>query len=307
MDQLQGIVPQMPALSVTHRTKIHVISPSGVIEPAWIDRAVEVLENRGFVVTVGAFAKAAYGRYAGTPEQRLSDLQQALDSRDIDVILCSRGGYGLSQIIDKADFTLFNQHPKWIAGFSDITVMHNAVARLGFPGIHAMMTRGISSLKDGNDDVEQFLRVLQGEMPQYRFDANPNNRRGEAFAPVVGGNLSVLMALRGTPFDLDIRNKILFIEDVGEQWYHIDRMLQNWRMSGALAELSGLIAGQFSDCPDDPSMMCSPEEMILSVCKGYSFPVCFHFPAGHDSPNMPLLFGCKARLEVGETHVILQY
>ncbi len=286
--------------------RIHIISPSGVIDSLWICRATEVLASRGFRVTAGDFSKASYGRFAGTTQQRLYDLQQALDNRDIDVILCSRGGYGLSQIIDKADFTIFCQHPKWIAGFSDITVLLNAVARMGIPGMHAMMTRGLSTAPANSTDIAMFFRLLSGEVPDYRFDAHPQNRTGEAEAIVAGGNLSVLMALRGTPFDLDLKNKILFIEEIGEQWYYIDRMLQNWRMSGVLAHISGLIVGQFTNCPDDPTMMCSIEEMILNVCEGYSFPVCFHFPAGHDTPNFPLLFGCKAKLEVGE-YVRLKY
>jgi muramoyltetrapeptide carboxypeptidase len=306
MDQLQGMMLRMPDLKKVG-VRIHIISPSGVIDPAWVDRATETLAGRGFIVSEGNFARVSYGRFAGTIMQRLSDLQHALDSPDIDVILCSRGGYGLSQVIDKADFSVFGRFPKWIAGFSDITVLHNAVARLGIPGMHAMMSRGLASAPADNADVAMFLRVLGGEIPHYRFDPNPHNRTGETEAIVAGGNLSVLMALRGTPFDLDLRNKILFIEDIGEQWYHIDRMLQNWRMSGALSELAGLIVGQFTDCPDDPSMMCSPEAMILNACEGYSFPVCFHFPAGHDTPNMPLLFGCNARLVVGVDGVSLQY
>jgi len=296
----------MPVLS-DKGVRIHIISPSGAIDPCLIDHAALLLTENNFRVSIGRYAKTSYGRFAGSPEQRLSDLQQALDRTDIDVILCSRGGYGLSQIIDKVDFADFCKRPKWIVGFSDITVLQNALARLGFPGIHAMMASGISSAKDGSADFAILLRLLQGKMPQYQFDANPFNRKGKAEALVAGGNLSVLMALRGTPFDLDLKNKILFIEDIGEQWYQIDRMLQNWRMSGVLADLAALIVGQFSDCPIDPSMMCSPEVMILKACEAYSYPVCFHFPAGHESPNMPLIFGCSAKLVVDDDGVILQY
>lgn len=308
-----------------------IISPSGVTSPEHIEGAAEVLRSWGYVVTEGRYARASEGRFAGTDEQRLSDLQQALDDPSIDLILCSRGGYGLVRIIDKLNFEGFATHPKWVLGFSDTTILHAALNRQGFPTVHGHMARYLSELP-GDDASVVYLRdiFLNNRMPVYQWslsngnlpgqtdekhlsgsdnnrpgpgkdaqlDISHYNRPGIAEGILVGGNLSVLMGLRGTHYEPDYKGSILFIEDIAEQAYHIDRMMQNLRISGVLEQLSGLVVGHFTDCPEDESMGKSILQIILDAVEGYHYPVCLGFPAGHEHPNFPLVLGTKVKLTV---------
>ena len=240
-------------------------------------------------------------------QQIISDLQNAFDNPDIRAILCSRGGYGLAQIIDKLDFTSFLKSPKWLIGFSDITILHNALNKLGVASIHAIMAKQLTELPENSAQIQILKDLLFGKLPFYSISSHPNNRKGEAQGQLIGGNLSVLMGMRATKFDLEFKHKILFIEDVDEKPYHIDRMIQNLRLSGALANLSGLIVGQFSDCEEDISMKQTISDIILESVKDYNFPVCFNFPAGHVDYNLPLIMGKKLVLNVKEDTVVLKY
>jgi muramoyltetrapeptide carboxypeptidase len=287
--------------------QIRIISPSGSINPEFIDGATKVLTNWGLQVTEGEFARNEYGRFAGTREQRIADLQNTLNDSDVKAILCSRGGYGIAQIIDKLDFSEFVKSPKWLIGFSDVTILHNAITNLGFASIHGIMAKHLTELSEEAEPVIRFREMLFGTMPTYTFPSLHLNRRGSASGKLIGGNLSVLMALRGSQFDLDYSDAILFIEDIAEKPYHIDRMMQNLRFSGALASLSGLIVGQFSDCEEDPLMMQTISEIILDAVQGYDFPVCFDFPAGHVDYNLPLMVGTKIQLEVSTEVSHLRY
>lgn len=287
--------------------QIRFISPSGSINPEFIDGATKVLTKWGLQVTEGEFARNEYGRFAGTREQRIADLQDALNDSNVKAIICSRGGYGIAQIIDKLDFTEFLKSPKWLIGFSDVTILHNAISNLGFASIHGIMAKHLTELSDEAEPVIRFREMLFGTMPTYSFPSHHLNRRGSASGKLIGGNLSVLMALRGSQYDLDYTNAILFIEDIAEKPYHIDRMMQNLRFSGALANLSGLIVGQFSDCEEDPLMMQTISEIILDTVQGYDFPVCFDFPAGHVDHNLPLMVGTKIQLEVSTEVSHLNY
>ncbi len=278
--------------------QIRIVSPSGSIHPEYVDGAKEVLSGWGLRVTEGTYARSEYGRFAGTPAQRTSDLQQALDDPEVKSILCSRGGYGLAQIIDKLDFTGFIQSPKWLIGFSDVTILHAVISNLGIESIHGMMTKLLSELPDNSEPTELLRKMLFGERPTYHIPSQALNKNGHTEGKLVGGNLSVLMGLRGSQYDLKSENTLLFIEDIGEKPYQIDRMIQNLRFSGVLAQLSGLIVGQFSDCEEDPLMMQTIQEIILNAVKEYDYPVCFNFPAGHVDNNLPLIFGEKVRLEV---------
>ena len=287
--------------------QIRIISPSGSINPEFIDGATKALNNWGLQVTEGEFARNEYGRFAGTRQQRIADLQNALNDSDVKAILCSRGGYGIAQIIDKLDFTEFVKSPKWLIGFSDVTILHNAITNLGFASIHGIMAKHLTELSEEAEPVIRFREMLFGTMPTYTFPYHHLNRPGSASGKLIGGNLSVLMALRGSQFDLDYSEAILFIEDIAERPYHIDRMMQNLRFSGALASLSGLIVGQFSDCEEDPLMMQTISEIILDAVQGYDFPVCFDFPAGHVDNNLPLMVGTKIQLNVSTEVSHLKY
>jgi muramoyltetrapeptide carboxypeptidase len=271
--------------------QIRIISPSGIANHEYIDGAKKVLEGWGLNATEGEYARFEYGRFAGTKEQRTSDLQKALDDPSVKAILCSRGGYGLAQIIDKLDFTGFVKSPKWVIGFSDISILHNVINNLGIESIHGIMGMHLSTLPGDSKQVQYLKKLLLGIQPEYIFPNEPNNKTGQAKGRLIGGNMSVIMGLRGSEYDLKYRNAILFIEDVGEKPYQIDRMIQNLRLSGILAKISGLIIGQFSECEEDPLMMQSVQELILSAVNEYGYPVCFNFPAGHVEYNLPFILG----------------
>ena len=287
--------------------QIRIISPSGAIDPQYIDRAKYVLESWGLQVTTGQFARTSYGRFAGTKEQRIADLQAALDDPQVKAILCSRGGYGVAQIIDKIDFSRFVQSPKWLIGFSDITILHNAITNMGIASVNAIMAKHLSELSADSEQVSILKNLLFGKMPAYNIAANAFNRTGKASGKLIGGNLSVLVGMSGTAFDLPFEKNILFIEDIAEKPYHIDRMMQNLRLSGALSKISGLIVGQFSDCDEDPLMMQTIAQIIAEAVKDYSYPVCFNFPAGHVDYNLALVPGQQVSLEVNTESVNLLF
>ena len=287
--------------------QIRIISPSGLIDPTFIDGAKTILSSWGLQVTEGNSARAEYGRFAGTSIQRIDDLQQALDDPNVKAILCSRGGYGISQIIDKIDFSKFVKNPKWLIGYSDITILHNAITNLGIASIHGIMAKHLTEMPVDTEPTQQLRKILFGEIPTYSFKSENENKFGKTEGKLIGGNLSVLMGLRGSSFDLNYKNAILFIEDIAEKPYHIDRMIQNLHFSGVLSQLSGLVVGQFSDCEEDALMMQSIREIILSAVKDYNYPVCFNFPAGHVDYNLPLLMGVNAELSVTEKEVRLTF
>ena len=287
--------------------QIRIVSPSGSIHPELIDGAAKVLSSWGLQVTEGKFVRSEYGRFAGTKEQRIADLQEALDDPNVKAILCSRGGYGIAQIVDKLDFTIFAKSPKWLIGFSDITILHNVITNLGITSIHGIMAKQLTELPADSEQVIRMKDSLFGNFPMYSIPLHKLNRAGEATGKLIGGNLSVLMALRGSQFDLPYQNNILFIEDIAEKPYHIDRMMQNLRFSGVLAQLSGLLVGQFSECDEDPLMKQTISEIILNAVSDYTFPVCFNFPAGHVDYNLPLILGANVSFVVKETEAELTF
>ena len=287
--------------------QIRIVSPSGNIEPKYIVGAKKTLSSWGLNATEGEFARTKYGRFAGTEAQRIADLQEALDDPSVNAILCSRGGYGVAQIIDKLDFSTFAKSPKWLIGFSDITILHNAISNLGVASIHGIMAKHLTQFSPNSIHVQKCREILFGQMPTYVVPKHRLNKVGIAQGKLIGGNLSVLIGLRGSQFDLDYKNNILFIEDIAERPYHIDRMMQNLRFSGALAQLSGLVVGQFSDCDEDPLMKKSVAQIIASAVSEYDYPVCFNFPAGHVDNNFPLKLGETVQFEVTKRAVILTF
>lgn len=287
--------------------QIRIISPSGAIDPQFIDGAKRVLEGWELQVTEGDFARSSYGRFAATKEQRIADLQAALDDSDVKAILCSRGGYGVAQIIDKLNFAKFKQSPKWLIGFSDITILHNAITNLDVASIHGIMAKHLTELPENSDQVRYLKEILFGKLPEYQIPANAHNRMGKSTGKLIGGNLSVFVGMSGTAFDLPYENNILFIEDIAEKPYHIDRMMQNLRLSGALSKISGLVVGQFSDCDEDPMMMQTIAEIIADAVKDYTYPVCFDFPSGHVDYNLPIVLGQHVALDVNSTSVRLVF
>ncbi len=292
---------------LTENDKVALVSPSGAVDTNYINGAVKLLSEWGLELIIGAHAKGKIGRYSGSIEERISDFQEAIDNPDIKAILCARGGYGLIQIIDFLDFSAFEIKPKWIIGYSDITVLHALTANIEVVSIHSHMARQLSSLPANSASVKNLRNVLFGVMPSYTTPSHPLNRKGNVQGEVIGGNLSVLYSLRGTHLDMDGYRKILFIEDIGEKPYHIDRMMHNLKMGGILENLEGLIVGQFTDYEEDPLMGKTVYELIADAVKEYEYPVCFNFPVGHVDNNMPLLIGAEAHFIVSDKEVQLNY
>ena len=291
------------SLKVKH---IRIISPSGAIDPSYIDGASARLRAWGFAVSEGKHVRSSWGRFAGTDEERLSDLIEALNDPTVDIILCSRGGYGLQRIIDRVPAIT-----KPIIGFSDITALHQLSAISNQFSVHGIMCKHIAALPEDSDPIVSLRKLLAGEALEYRWAAHPLNNPGHACAPVVGGNLSVLYGLQATPWGLQqsafrIQFPILLIEDIGERHYHIDRMMRNLRMSGVLAHLSGLVVGQFSDCEDDPLMQQSVYETIKEVVADYDYPVLFNAPIGHVAHNLPLWLNRHATIQSDTESILLQ-
>lgn len=285
--------------------RIRIVSPSGAIDPVYIDGAKSRLQAWGFSVTEGKHARGRWGRFAGTDEERLSDLIEALQDPSVDAILCARGGYGLQRIIDRIPAIT-----KPIIGFSDITELHQWSAISNQYSVHGIMCKHIATLPEDSEPMQALRRLLSGQSVQYTWEAHPLNTPGHTCAPIVGGNLSVLYGLQGTPFSLSKLSylfPILVIEDVGERHYHIDRMMRNLRMSGVLAHLSGLVVGQFTDCEDDPLMQQTVYETIKEAVADYDYPVLFNAPIGHVEHNVPLLLNHHATIDSGTQCTLLTH
>ena len=289
---------------------IRIISPSGVIDPSYIDGAATRLRAWGYKVSEGVHARDAWGRFAGTDNDRLADLVEALHDDTVDMILCARGGYGLQRIIDRVPAIT-----KPIIGFSDITALHQSSALSHQPSVHGIMCKHIATLSEDSEPIQALRKVMAGETLTYRWANHPLNRKGAAEGLLIGGNLSVLYGLQGTPYDLrsifDLRFKIsnqkpvLLIEDICERHYHIDRMMRNLRMSGVLANLGGLIVGQFTDCEDDPLMQQTVYETIKEAVADYDYPLVFNAPVGHVEHNLPLWIHGHTTIDCGADGVLL--
>ena len=280
---------------------IRIISPSGVIDPSFIDGAATRLRAWGYIVSEGAHARDAWGRFAGTDEHRLADIVDAINDPEVDIILCSRGGYGLQRIIDRVP-----PITKPLIGFSDITALHQAAGLNAQPTLHAIMCKHIATLLEDSEPILALRKELAGETLNYRWQSHPLNRFGKACAPIIGGNLSVLYGLQATPYSLPAAQRsILLIEDIAERHYHIDRMMRNLRMSGVLANISGLIVGQFSDCDDDPLMSQTVYQTIKEAVADYDYPVIFNAPVGHVERNMPLWIHGHTTIDCSAEGVLL--
>lgn len=282
--------------------KAIIISPSGNIDLQYINGACQVLQNWGLVVEIATHAKGQYGRFGGTVDQRITDLQQAMDDPDVRLIFCSRGGYGIVHLLDKLNFEGIKKYPKWIVGYSDITALHLALLQDGIVSLHAPMAR---HLTEGSLDIaSSYMKdSLFINMPEYSIDSHPLNREGLVRGKLFGGNLAVLSGLIGTPYMAVPENGILFIEDIGEAPYKIDRMMWQLKLSGILSHISALIIGQFADCQEDPLMGSTIYESIRDIVKDYNYPLVFNFPVGHVKENYSLLHGAAVKLEVSENNV----
>lgn len=276
--------------------KIGIVACARKISKEELQPAVDVFSSWGLEVVYGKNLFNADHQFSGTDAERAEDLQSMLDNASVKAVISARGGYGTVRIIDKIDFTTFNKDPKWLIGYSDLTVLHSHVYNLGVETLHATMPINFAVNAEA---VETLRKVLFDETLSYDVSAHSLNRSGNAEAELVGGNLSLLYALSGSVSDLDTRGKILFIEDLDEYLYHIDRMMLNLKRSGKLENLAGLIVGGMSDMKDNAVPFGkTAEEIVLEAIKEYDFPVCFNFPAGHVDRNLALIIGRKVKMNV---------
>lgn len=268
---------------------IAVIATARKIAPEELEPALHLLRQWDLVPVTGPHIYEAYHQFAGTDAQRLSDLQWALDHPIAKAILIVRGGYGSVRLIDSATFDRFITQPKWLIGYSDVTVLHAHLQNKSIQSLHATMPINFGK----NEAATLSLKTaLFGQLPRYSVPAHPLNRFGTATAPVIGGNLSILYAISGSASDMSYDNCILFIEDLDEYLYHIDRMMQQLKRSGKLANLKGLIVGGMSDMKDNAVPFGkTAEEIIAETVAAYHYPVCFGFPAGHIDDNRAVFLG----------------
>lgn len=295
--------------------RIAIVSPATIVKPDYIDRAAALLAAEGFEPLVMPHAKGpSCGSFAASDADRLADLTEAYRDSSIRAILCARGGYGCNHLIDKIPVRFINSDPKWLIGFSDISALHALSQHAGVVSLHAPMAKHLTQLGNEHYCTHSLLRILREGLPvEYFVPPHPFDRRGEAEGMLVGGNLAVINGLAATPFDpmalsKDVA-KILFIEDISEAIYAVERMLIRMRLAGQLDSLKGLIVGQFTEYKPDrnhPDM----ETMISRLLGEVNFPVMFGFPAGHTDDNLPLPLGAHASIAVtaeGSTLLLQDY
>jgi muramoyltetrapeptide carboxypeptidase len=284
--------------------RVALAAPARAVSPEEMGPAIAMLEGWGLQVVVPEGLYEREGQLAGSDSHRAALMQQLLDDDTVKAILCCRGGYGTVRIVDRLDFSHFAQRPKWVVGYSDITVLHSHIHSLfGLPTLHATMPINITTDAFANNypATDTLREALFGEKLEYSCKPHQLNRKGTAEGVLVGGNLSILYSLCGSKSEIDTTNKILFIEDLDEYLYHIDRMMMNLKRNGMFDHLLGLVVGQLSDMHDNTIKFGKTAEEIVSDCvKEYSFPVSFDFPAGHNGLyNHAMILGRPVTLEVG--------
>lgn len=278
---------------------IALLAPAKAIDPQLIQEAKVLLEKRGYRARIGKNSSGSFHYFSGTSEERLSDFQEAINDPEVKAIWCLRGGYGSLHIIDKLDWSAFNKQPKWIIGFSDITVFHHRLHKLGIMSIHATMPLDLAQNTPAS--IDSLFQILEGEWKDHQIKGVDENIVGEASGELIGGNLSVLYGLLGTDDRVSYQNKILFIEDVGEAIYAIDRMFYALKKSGVLDEINGLIVGGMTSLKDsDPPFGLSLNELIKRHLLDYQIPLAFNYPGGHIPDNQALVFGAKTQLKVAK-------
>jgi muramoyltetrapeptide carboxypeptidase len=288
---------------------IGIVCPAGFMPVEKASECIRVLnEEWGFTTKVGKTLGNQYHYFSGTDEERLSDFQQMLDDDSVKAILCARGGYGVGRIIDRIDFKKFKKNPKWIIGFSDITVLHSHLySNYYISSIHAPMAAAFNDLGYVNRFVQSLKNALEGKKLKYQCDPHEFNKKGEAIGELIGGNLSLLAHLVGTESDIKTRGRILFLEDTGEYLYNIDRMMYQLKRSGKLSKLAGLIIGGFTDNKDTENPFGQNEyEIIHDVVKDYNYPICFGFPISHEKENYAIKIGVGYKLKVGKSKTTLE-
>jgi muramoyltetrapeptide carboxypeptidase len=285
--------------------RVVLISTARKIDADHLEFALQLLNSWGLDVVQGSHLLNSFHQFAGTDEQRAEDLQKAINDSTCKAIFCFRGGYGTVRILDKIDFTPLLTHPKWIVGYSDVTALHNTLNKLGVASLHASMP--VNFKTNTPESLSSLYNALFGIENHFAFEAHSLNKLGEAKGTLVGGNLSILLSLSGTKYDLDTNGKILILEDLDEYLYHIDRMMWNLKLGGKLEQLKGLIIGGFTDMHDNTVPFGNDVYSIISEAVAeFNFPVCFNFPFGHIDDNRALILGKEAQFLVGKDGVVFR-
>lgn len=287
---------------------VAIAAPARKISKTEIAPAEELLRQAGFNVYYDERLFAEEHQFAGKDDIRAAYFQDLLDNPNVKAIWCARGGYGSVRIIDKLDFSTFVKNPKWIAGYSDVTVFHSHIHRnYNIATLHATMPINVRENQYDTDANRTFVAALKGERLQYEIPAHPFNRLQEVCAPVVGGNISMIYSLLGSPSDADTAGKILLIEDLDEYLYHIDRMMANIERNGKLQNLAALVVGHLSDMHDNTIPFGkNAEEIVAEHAAQYDFPLFFNFPAGHLPDNRAIRMGCEMRLSCQDNKIIVE-
>ncbi len=288
--------------------KVALVATARKISIEEIKPAIDIIESWGLTVTVGNTIGKENFQFAGTDEERLNDFQNAIDDDSVKAIICARGGYGTVRIIDEIDFRKFSKKPKWICGYSDITILHSHLLNV-YNIASAHSTMPLSFKENTEDSLESLRDLLFGENVSCKFNYHPLNKFGREDGILCGGNLSLLQNLSGTDSDIDTDDKILFIEDVDEYLYHFDRMMQWLKRSGKLENLAGLVVGHLTKMKNLDELKPfgkTAEEIILEAVSEYEYPVCFGFPAGHENDNRALIMGGEYLLHVNEENTELK-
>jgi muramoyltetrapeptide carboxypeptidase len=287
---------------------VALVAPAKKINPEAIQKATDILQKWGLKVWTGKYAQSEHFWFAGTDTERTQDMQEALNNPDIKAIIALRGGYGTSRIITNLDFTLFQKHPKWIVGFSDITILHAKISQFDIASLHATMPILFDEENDCNS-LKTLENALFGLLTAYTVPSNPKNKLGTAKGMLVGGNLALLNVAIGTDYDLDTRNKILFLEDIDEYAYNLDRMMIHLKHAGKLDKLAGLIVGYMTNIKESEEKFFGKEayQIIEEAVAEYNYPVCYGFPAGHEVNNSALYLNRKAILEVDSSEIRLSW
>ncbi len=289
---------------------VAIVAPSGVLKnyDNYIAKAKSLLKEWGLNVIVGDNVFQDDGHFAGTDKERTSDFQFALDDKSIKAIWCARGGYGTMRIIDDLDYENYKKNPKWIIGYSDITSIHNDIHNNKSESIHGIMCKSLENLDKKDESVVLLKKTLFGEKISYEIDGSEYNILGKSNGQLVGGNLTLLHSLLGSKSSINTEGKILFIEDLGEYLYHIDRMLQSLKRAGYFDKCKGLIIGDFTDLRKNTTPFGrNLEELIIEIAKEYNFPVSFGFPAGHGDKNFPMILGREVELNVSKKNTIISF
>ncbi|MBO6185623.1 MAG: LD-carboxypeptidase [Chryseobacterium sp.] len=289
--------------------KIAIISPAGSVEPTQLEKGIKMIKSKGFEPVLGKnlYTKFSNGyNYAGTEQQRLKDINWALNDSEISAVWASRGGYGCQHLIHGLNLKEFTKNPKWYIGYSDNTVIQSYLYKKGFASIHGQTIK-TSSFGVTEESYDLLFDILKGRKPKYSLKSNQFNKKGNVDGELVGGNLALIYALLGTKYSFDFKDKILFIEDIGENFYALDRMMMSLELAGVFTKIKGLIVGGMTNMGDEKdnkqyeeSFDVFANQLISERISKYNFPVVFNFPNGHIKDNQPLIIGSQVKVKVND-------